>query len=218
VATPIGNLEDMTLRAVRILKEVDFVVCEDSRRSGMLLKHLEIKKPFQSLHDHSQRSKIDFILSELRSGKRAALVSDAGTPLVSDPGYPLVRDAIREGIRVEAIPGPSAFVNALVVSGLPMHEFSFLGYLPQKEKARGDMLSELSREKRTLVFYESPHRILKSMKNMLDIFGDRRVSVSREMTKKFEETCRGKLSEVLEYFGKKKVLGELVVVVEGAES
>lgn len=215
VATPIGNLGDITFRAVQILREVDFVVCEDSRRSGIFLKHLEIKKPFRTYHDHTPKAKQDSIVQELSEGAKAALITDAGTPLISDPGFGLVRGAVQAGVRVEAIPGPTAFVNALVVSGLPVHAFTFLGYLPQKEKARRDVLHELADEQRTLIFYESPYRILKALRDMLDIFGDRQASVSREMTKKFEETVRGALSEILDYFLKKKILGEWVIVVAG---
>jgi len=218
VATPIGNLGDITFRAVEILREVDFVICEDSRRSGMLLKHLEIKKPLRTYHDHSSEGKQESLVRELKEGARAAYITDAGTPLISDPGFSLVRDSIEAGIRIESIPGPAAFVNALIVSGLPSHAFTFLAYLPQKEKARQDALRELADEKRTLIFYESPYRILKTLKNMLDIFGDREASVSREMTKKFEETVRGKLSEILNYFEKKKILGEWVIVMAGKEN
>lgn len=216
VATPIGNLGDMTLRAIETLREVDFVICEDTRRSGALLKHLQISKPLKSLHDHTPKAKQQVILEELKKGARAALISDAGTPLISDPGLPFVRDAIRAGLRVEAIPGPTAFVNALIVSGLPVHAFTFLGYLPQKDKARREALEAVGRESRTLIFYESPHRIVKTLNAMVAILGDREASVSREMTKKFEETVRGKLSEILPHFEGKKVMGELTMVVAGA--
>ena len=217
VATPIGNLADITFRAVQILREVDFVICEDSRRSGMLLKHFELKKPFRIYHDHTSKAKEEAIIRELQEGARAALISDAGTPLISDPGFGLVRGAIEAGVRVEAVPGPTAFVNALIASGLPTHAFTFVGYLPQKEKARRDALRTLADEERTLIFYESPYRILRMLEDMLNIFGDRPVSVSREMTKKFEETVRGMLSEILAHFAKKKILGEWVVVVKGRD-
>ena len=217
VATPIGNLSDITFRAAQILREVDFVICEDSRRSGMLLKHLDIKKPLRTYHDHTSKAKEDSLVRELKEGAQAAYITDAGTPLISDPGFSLVRDLIQTGIRIESIPGPTAFVNALIVSGLPAHAFTFVGYLPQKDKARQDALRELSEEKRTLIFYESPYRILKTLKNMLDILGDREASVSREMTKKFEETVRGTFSRVLNYFEKKKILGEWVIVVSGKQ-
>jgi len=217
VATPIGNLEDITLRAVRLLREVDFVICEDSRHSGILLKHLEIKKPLRVFHDHTQKVKLDSLIQELQNGSQAAYVTDAGTPLVSDPGFALVQAALNAGVRIESIPGPTAFVAALIVSGLPTHVFTFVGYLPQKEKAKRDALQNLEGEQRTLIFYESPYRVLKTLKAMLDIFGDRRASVSRELTKKFEETVRGRLSEILAYFEKKKILGEWAIVVSGKE-
>ena len=218
VATPIGNLADITFRAVEILRDVDFVICEDSRRSGMLLKHLEIKKPLRTYHDHTSKTKEESIIRELKGGARAAYITDAGTPLISDPGFALVRDALQADVRIESIPGPAAFVNALIVSGLPTHAFTFVAYLPQKDKARQDVLKKLADEKRTLIFYESPYRILKTLRNMLDIFGDREASVSREMTKKFEETVRGRLFEILSYFEKKKILGEWVIVVAGQGS
>ena len=215
VATPIGNLGDITTRAVQILREVDFVICEDSRRSGMLLKHLEIKKPLRTYHDHTSKAKQGSLINELKEGAKAAYITDAGTPLISDPGFALVRDLIQAGVRIEAIPGPTAFVNALIVSGLPTHAFMFMAYLPQKDKARRDALKELAGEKKTLIFYESPYRILKTLRDMLDIFGDRPASVSREMTKKFEETVRGTLSEILSRFEKKNILGEWAIVVAG---
>ncbi len=215
VATPIGNLGDITFRAVEILRHVDFVICEDSRRSGLLLKHLDIKKPFRTFHEHTSQSKKDSILEELKEGRNAALITDAGTPLISDPGFDLVRDAVGAGIQVQSIPGPTAFVSALILSALPSHAFTFLGYLPQKEKARRDALKAATNEERTLIFYESPYRVQKTLKDMLDILGDRNVSISREMTKKFEETIRGKLSEVIHRLTEKKILGEWVVIVQG---
>ena len=216
VGTPIGNLGDMTLRAIEILREADFVICEDTRRSGALLKHLQIRKPLRSLHDHTPKAKQQAMLEELKKGAQAALISDAGTPLISDPGLPLVREAIRERLRVEAIPGPTAFVNALIVSGLPVHAFTFLGYLPQKEKARRDALHAVEKESRTMIFYESPHRIAKTLKDMSEILGDREASISREMTKKFEETVRGKIPDLLAHFMERRIRGELTVVVGGA--
>ena len=217
VSTPIGNLGDITLRAAEVLREVDFVICEDSRRSGMLLKHLGIRKPLRVYHDHSPKAKERMIMDELEGGCRAALVTDAGTPLVSDPGFGLVRSAIEAGIRLEALPGPVAFVNALVLSGLPANEFTFAGFLPQKQKARKDSLARLAGETRTLIFYESPYRLLKTLADMREVLDDRKASVSREMTKKFEETVRGTLSEILEHFQKGKVLGEFVIVVAGKQ-
>lgn len=218
VATPIGNLGDITLRAIDILRQVDFVICEDSRRSGLLLKHLEIKKPFKTLHEHTSEAKKSWMLDTLKNGQQAALITDAGTPLISDPGFDLVRDAIKAGILVESIPGPTAFVSGLILSGLPCHSFSFFGYLPQKEKARQNVLRELAGEPRTLIFYESPYRIMKTLKDMLDVLGDRDISLSRELTKKFEETIRGKISESITFLNDKKILGEWVIVAQGASS
>lgn len=215
VATPIGNLGDITFRAVEILRQVDFVICEDSRRSGLLLKHFELQKPLRTFHEHTGDSKKNSILNELKEGRNAALITDAGTPLISDPGFDLVRDAIRSGIDVQSIPGPTAFVSALILSDLPSHAFTFLGYLPQKEKARRDALNALAGEPRTLIFYESPYRVQKTLKDMLETLGDRNVSVSREMTKKFEETIRGTISEIINHLIPKKILGEWVIVVEG---
>jgi 16S rRNA (cytidine1402-2'-O)-methyltransferase len=215
VATPIGNLGDITLRAIETFKQVDFVICEDSRRSGMLMKHLGIQKKFRVLNEQTHTDKQKAMVEEMKNGASAAFISDAGTPLVSDPGFELVREAIRSGVRIESIPGPSAFVSALILSGLPSHRFMFLGYLPQKEKGRRDALTELASMPNTLIFYESPYRLLKTLHTMMEVFGDRKASVSRELTKKFEETVRGSLSEILEYFEKKKILGEYVVVVEG---
>ena len=217
VSTPIGNLGDITLRAVEVLREADFVICEDSRRSGMLLKHLGIKKPLRVYHDHSPKAKERMLIDELQTGARAALITDAGTPLISDPGYGLVRSAIEAGVRLEALPGPSAFVTALILSGLPANEFTFVGYLPQKQKARKDSLARLASERRTLIFYESPYRFLKTLTDMREVLGDRKASVSREMTKKFEETVRGRLSELSEHFQTGKVLGEFAIIVAGKQ-
>lgn len=216
-ATPIGNLGDITLRAIDTLKRVDFVICEDSRRGGMLMKHLGIQKKLKTLHEQTHFEKQKAMLEEIKSGANAALISDAGTPLISDPGFQLVREAINLGIQVEAIPGPTAFVQALILSGLPTHRFSFLGYLPQKEKGKRDALADVANLPGSLIFYESPHRLLKTLKAMLEVFGDRKASVSRELTKKFEETVRGNLFQILGYFGEKKILGEYVIVVEGTE-
>ncbi|MBI1978290.1 MAG: 16S rRNA (cytidine(1402)-2'-O)-methyltransferase [Candidatus Omnitrophica bacterium] len=217
ISTPIGNLEDITFRAVQALKEVDFVICEDTRRTGILLKHLKVAKPLRSFHDHTSKAKLDALMLELKHGSRAAYVTDAGTPSISDPGFVLVREGLRAGLEVQAIPGPTAFVPALIVSGLPTHSFTFVGYLPQKEKARQNQLRELTTEPRTLIFYESPYRLLKSLKDMLEVFGNRQASVSRELTKKFEETVRGTISEILERMMQKKILGEYTIVVAGVQ-
>ena len=215
VATPIGNLGDITLRAIETLKRVDFVICEDSRHSGLLMKHLGLQKKFRTLHEQTHSEKQKSIVEELKNGSSAALISDAGTPLISDPGFELVREVIRSGIKIETVPGPSAFVSALILSGLPSHRFLFIGYLPQKEKARHNALAELVNIPYTLIFYESPYRLLKTLKAMIEVFGDRKASVSRELTKKFEETVRGTLSEIRSYFETKKILGEYIIVVEG---
>ena len=216
IATPIGNLGDITARALETLRSVDFVACEDTRKTGLLLHHFEIKKPLVSFHDHSHKGKAESLVGKLLSGKTVALVSDAGTPLVSDPGFPLVRDAIQNGIRIEGIPGPCALINALVLSGFATEPFAFFGFLPQKDKKRREFLCEVLHEKKTLIFYESPYRLLKSLKNIADIFGSRRIALMREMTKKFEEVVRETADEVFKHFEKKKILGEFVIVLEGS--
>ncbi len=215
VATPIGNLSDISVRACKILESVDLILCEDTRTTGLLLHHFNIKKPLQSFHSANENKKSSGFADLLVSGKSVALVSDAGTPLISDPGFPLVRDAIQKGIRIEGIPGPSALINALVLSGFSCEPFSFYGFLPEKEKKRKDLLSETVSEKKTIIFYESPYRILRALKDLSEIFGSRRISVAREMTKKFEEVVRGTAAEVLQHFENKTPKGEFVIVVEG---
>lgn len=215
VATPIGNLSDITLRALEILKTVDVVACEDTRHTGLLLKHFEIKKQLQSFHEHSKDSKRFLLIDLLQSGKSVALVSDAGTPLVSDPGFPLVRQAIENDIRVESIPGPSAVISALIVSGFACEPFAFFGYLPNKEKKRRETLESVKNEEKTLIFYESPFRLVKALKEIAEIFKTRRIAVVRELTKKFEETVRGTADEVFCHFEKRKIQGEFVIVIEG---
>jgi len=225
VATPIGNLRDMTLRALDILKTADVIACEDTRRTGQLLKHYEIPtsspqpsprtKRLISFHDYSGPGRVREIVSLLKEGKNVALVSDGGMPLISDPGFPLVREAVREGIRVEAIPGPTAITTALAASGLPSDPFSFFGFLPAKSTQRKKALTEIASVEHTLVFFESPYRITALLQEMLEILGDREAALCRELTKKFEEIVRGTLSELIPHFGRKKVLGEIVVVVAG---
>lgn len=215
VSTPIGNLEDITLRALRVLKEVDLVAAEDTRKTGILLKHYQIKNKLTSYHDYNKEKKTPFLIRELESGKHLAVVSDAGTPGISDPCYYLVREAIKEEIRIVPIPGCSALLSALVVSGLPTDRFIFEGFLPPKKTRRIRKLNELKSEKRTLIFFESPYRIRKTLKNLNEVFGERRIVVARELTKKFEEIRRGKITEVLNYFEMKKVKGEMVIVVQG---
>lgn len=215
VPTPIGNLEDMTLRAIRVLKEVDFILAEDTRTSGKLLKHFEILTQMHSHHMHNEHKSIDGIIKRLQTGETCALISDAGTPAISDPGFLLTRACIENNIKVECLPGATAFVPALVNSGLPNDKFIFEGFLPVK-KGRQTRLLLLSEEKRTMIFYESPHKLLKTLADFVTFFGEeRQLSVSRELTKMFEETKRGSTKEVLEYYTKKPAKGEIVIVVEG---
>jgi 16S rRNA (cytidine1402-2'-O)-methyltransferase len=215
IPTPIGNLEDITLRAIRMLKEADAVLAEDTRVTGKLLHHLGINKPLWSYHAHNEHKQIAHLISELNQGKMLALASDAGTPAISDPGFLLVRECLKAGIKVECLPGPTAFVPALVKSGLPSDSFSFLGFLPEK-KGRQTALQALALEKRTLVFYESPHRILKTLQQLSEVLGlERRCSVSRELTKLYEETINGTLQELILHFETHPIKGEFVLVVEG---
>ncbi len=212
VATPIGNLEDITLRAIRTLKEVDYVAAEDTRHSKILLDKYEIKKPTISFHAWSDQRKLQEILQLLREGKNIALISDAGTPGISDPGYVLVKAAREEGIPVCPIPGPSAFLAALSASGLPTHQFLYLGFLPMK-KGRQTLLESLKTEERTIVFYESPHRLLKTLGELAEKFGDRPLCIAREITKFHEEFFRGTAKEAYEHFSKKGIKGEFVLIL-----
>lgn len=215
VPTPIGNLEDITLRAIKVLKSVDVVLAEDTRTSGHLLKHFDIGKPMQSYHIHNEHQTITRLTERLLKGETMALISDAGTPAISDPGFLLVRECLKLGIAVECLPGPTAFVPALVNSGLPADRFTFEGFLPHK-KGRQTRLTELTEETRTMIFYESPHRLLKSLGQFAEYFGeDRPASVSRELTKIYEENIRGTLREIIAYFTEKTVKGEIVIVVSG---
>ncbi|MBA4745208.1 MAG: 16S rRNA (cytidine(1402)-2'-O)-methyltransferase [Muricauda sp.] len=215
VPTPIGNLDDMTLRAIKVLKEADVVLAEDTRTSGKLLKHFEINTPLQSHHMHNEHKQVDSLVQKMKEGTTYALISDAGTPAISDPGFLLTRACVENDIEVECLPGATAFVPALVNSGLPNDRFVFEGFLPIK-KGRHTRLLELAEETRTLVFYESPHKLLKTLTHFAEYFGeDRPVSVSRELTKLYEETVRGTASEVLEHFTDKPPKGELVIVVGG---
>lgn len=215
VPTPIGNLEDMTLRAIKVLKEVDVVLAEDTRTSGKLLKHFDINTPLQSHHMHNEHKQIDGLVQKIKDGATFALISDAGTPAISDPGFLLTRACVENDIEVECLPGATAFVPALVNSGLPNDRFVFEGFLPVK-KGRQTRLLELAEETRTMVFYESPHKLLKTLTHFAEYFGeDRPVSVSRELTKLYEETVRGTVAEVLEHFNNKAPKGEFVIVVGG---
>jgi len=215
VPTPIGNLEDMTLRAIKVLKDVDAVLAEDTRTSGKLLKHFDINTPLQSHHMHNEHKQVDTLVQKMKDGATYALISDAGTPAISDPGFLLTRACVENDIEVECLPGATAFVPALVNSGLPNDRFVFEGFLPVK-KGRQTRLLELAEETRTMVFYESPHKLLKTLRHFAEYFGeDRPVSVSRELTKLYEETIRGTVAEVLEHFNNKAPKGEFVIVVAG---
>ena len=215
VPTPIGNLEDITLRAIKVLKEVSLILAEDTRTSNKLLQHYNIDTPMQSHHMHNEHKTVDGIVQRLKSGEQIALISDAGTPAISDPGFLLSRASIEQGIEIECLPGATAFVPALVNSGLPNDRFVFEGFLPIK-KGRQTRLNDLSEETRTMVFYESPHKLLKTLSQFVTYFGPKRsISVSRELTKMYEETIRGTISEVLEHFENKPPKGEFVIVVAG---
>jgi 16S rRNA (cytidine1402-2'-O)-methyltransferase len=215
VPTPIGNLEDITLRAIRILKEVDFILAEDTRTSGNLLRHLGIEKKMYAHHQHNEHKTVVMIAERIANGEKIALITDAGTPAISDPGFLLVRECIAQGIEVECLPGPTAFVPALVNSGLPNDTFCFEGFLPQK-KGRQTKIKSLAGESRTMIFYESPHRLVKALEQFIEHFGEeRRASVSRELSKMYEENKRGSLRELVDYFKAKTVKGEIVIVVEG---
>lgn len=215
VPTPIGNLEDITLRAIRILKEVTLVLAEDTRTSSFLLKHYQISTPLQSHHKFNEHRTVEQIAQRIEAGESVALISDAGTPGISDPGFLLVRTCVEKGIEVECLPGATAFIPALVSSGLPCDRFLFEGFLPQK-KGRNKRIEALKSEERTIVFYESPFRLVKLLQQLSEILGsDRKASISRELTKLHEEIARGTLLELSEYFEKKGVKGEIVVVVEG---
>ena len=217
VPTPVGNMEDMTLRAVRILKEADVVLAEDTRTSGILLKHFQIQQHLLSHHKFNEHGTSAAVVERLKAGQTVALVSDAGTPGISDPGFFLVREAARAGIEVQTLPGATAFVPALVNSGLPCDRFCFEGFLPQK-KGRQTKLQALVGEERTMVFYESPYRVLKTLQQFCEVFGpDRQVSVSREISKVHEETLRGSLAEVAVHFQDHEPRGEFVIVLAGAE-
>lgn len=215
VPTPIGNLKDVTLRALEALREADAVLCEDTRRTQTLLRHYEIQKPLISYHEYSGSGKLDRVMGMLREGRVLALVSDGGTPLVSDPGFDLVRAAVREGLPVEALPGPSALTTALSVSGLPAAQVSFFGFLPQKSVARRRALEAVADRKDTLVFFESPYRVVKALREMAEVFGEREAALARELTKKFEEIIRGKLSDLVRHFEGKQARGECVILVAG---
>ena len=215
VPTPIGNLEDITLRAINVLKSVDFILAEDTRTSSHLMRHLGIEKPMHSHHKFNEHATVGRVVESIAAGKDVALVSDAGTPGISDPGFLLVRRCVEEGIEVVTLPGPTALIPALVQSGFPCDRFCFEGFLPQK-KGRMKRLEELSSETRTVIFYESPYRVVKCLEQIAETFGtERRVAVVREITKKFEETVRGSVAEAITHFKAHEPKGEFVIVVEG---
>lgn len=217
VPTPIGNLGDISFRAVSVLKQVDLILAEDTRTSGKLLKHYEIETRQRSFHIHNEHKAVEGVIKELQEGKRIALISDAGTPGISDPGYLLVREAVKNEIIVEALPGATAFVPALVKSGFPTDRFCFEGFLPHK-KGRLTRIKEIAEEKRSVILYESPHRLIKLLEQLLGEIGTlRQISVSRELTKLHEETVNGTTQEVLDYFSKKPVKGELVIVISAKD-
>ncbi len=215
IPTPIGNLRDLTYRSQELLQEADLILAEDTRTSSVLLNHYGIQKPLTPYHQHNEHKILSHLIDQLKEGRKMALITDAGTPGISDPAFLLVRECIQNGIEVQTLPGATAFVPALVNSGLPMNRFCFEGFLPQK-KGRMTLLSKLAEEERTMIFYESPFRLTKTLNDFLASFGENRLcSVSRELTKKFEETVRGTLKEVHEHFVKNKIKGEIVIVVAG---
>jgi 16S rRNA (cytidine1402-2'-O)-methyltransferase len=217
VPSPIGNLKDITLRALEILKEVDLILAEDTRNTSHLLNHYGIVKPLSPYHQHNEHKVLHHLVNQLLDGKKIALLTDAGTPGISDPAFLLVRECIKTGVNVESLPGATAFVPALVNSGIPTNRFAFEGFLPIK-KGRQTLLKKLAEEERTIILYESPLRLVKTLEEMIEYFGaERQCSVSRELTKLFEETKRGTLKEVSEYFKEKGVKGEIVIVVQGKD-
>ena len=218
VPTPVGNLEDMTFRAIRILKEADLILAEDTRTSGILLKHFEIKNAMQSHHKFNEHKTVESVVNRLKAGETVALISDAGTPGISDPGFLVVRECVRNGIEVQCLPGATAFVPALVSSGLPDERFCFEGFLPQK-KGRMTRLTALQEETRTMIFYESPYRLVKTLTQFMEFFGpERPVSVCREISEVHEESVRGTLQEVVAHFTEVEPRGEIVIVLGGKEN
>jgi len=214
VATPIGNLEDITLRALRVLRDVDLIACEDTRHTARLLAHYDIQKPTTSYHEHNENEKAGLLLEKLESGLQIALVSDAGTPCISDPGYRIVRQAHEHHIRVVPVPGPCSFIAALSASGRASDSFSFLGFLPARKNARGALLTDLNDEERTLIFFESPERLLEALQDIDRILGPRSLTIAREITKVYEELYSGTPKKGIEYFARKPVKGEIVLIIE----
>jgi 16S rRNA (cytidine1402-2'-O)-methyltransferase len=218
VATPIGNLEDITQRALRVLAEVDLIACEDTRHTRKLLAHYRIERPTISYHEHNERERAEQIADRIAAGEQVALVADAGTPAISDPGYRLVRECLERGLKVVPVPGPAAFVAALVASGLPTDQFFFGGFLPAKSHARRARLMEVRALATTLIFYEAPHRLAASLADARAILGERQAAVARELTKLHEEIARGSLSELAQRFSREKTRGEIVLVIDRAEA
>ena len=215
VPTPIGNLEDITLRSINVLIDSDLVLCEDTRRSKILMSHYKINTQLKSFHKFNEHKEVDSIVDQIKEGKKISLISDAGTPGISDPGFLIVRTCVESEIEIECLPGATAFVPALINSGIPSDKFVFEGFLPVK-KGRKTRLETLSNEERTMIFYESPHKILKTLNDFKVNFGsERKISISRELTKVYEENIRGTVEEVISFFGDKKIKGEIVIVVEG---
>jgi 16S rRNA (cytidine1402-2'-O)-methyltransferase len=215
VSTPIGNLEDITLRALRVLKEVDLICAEDTRKTRILLNHYNIQTPLTSYFEHNEKRKTPFIIEELKSGKHIAIVSEAGTPAISDPGYRLITHALQQDISVVPVPGLSAAIAALSISGLAVHRFAFEGFLPVKTGKRKNFLTKLVSEERTLIFYESPHRILSALRDLIEIMGDRNAVLCRELTKIHEEKIYGELSLILKTLEKRPIKGEITLLIEG---
>lgn len=217
VPTPVGNLDDMTFRAIKVLREVDYILCEDTRTSGVLLKHFEISKPLKSYHLHNEHQMTERIVDDLKNGQNIAIITDAGTPGISDPGFLLSKAGADAEIEMICLPGATAFVPALVVSGLPNNEFLFAGFLPQK-KGRQTKLKQLAAEKKTVVLYESPHKINTTLEQIKEFFGqDTRVSLSREISKKFEETKRGSINDLIDFSKSKTLKGEIVLVINNVD-
>ena len=215
IPTPIGNLDDITLRAIECIKDADLILCEDTRRSLKLMNHLEIKKPLKSFHKFNEHSTVEKIIFEIQSGIKVGLISDAGTPCISDPGYLIVKMCIDNNIDVECLPGPTALIPALAVSGLPTDRFTFEGFLPVK-KGRKTRLEDLSKETRTMIFYESPYKLYKTLEDFYEYFGpEREISISKELTKIFEDTQRGNIKDIIDNYKNKKLKGEFVIVVKG---
>ncbi len=218
VATPIGNLEDITLRAVRVLKEVDLILCEDTRKAGFLLKRLGLKKPLVSFFEHNEVKKIPQVIAELEKGNKIALISSAGTPTISDPGYKLVRECRKNGLPVTALPGPASIICALCLTSLPHDKFAFLGYLPKKKNERKRILKKAKDANLTCVFFESPFRLTRALKDCLAILGNQKAAVARELTKKFETVVELPLEELLAYFEQKKPRGEVILIINSGQT